>query len=131
MIISVLTDVLKTKQSHHKGRRRNLKDADIEIEAERTNTVDQRLMWLFIVQIYCVYCLKYFGLERYGTLWNKEVINEYHRKSISIWWIQIKTALDHEHGRRQVYNPPCTDVLVDQNVNVFHWSIRWWPWKLW
>ena len=34
---SVLTDVLKTKHSHHKGKKTNLKDADMGIEAESTN----------------------------------------------------------------------------------------------
>ena len=34
---SVLADVLKAKQSHHKGKKRNLKDTDIEIEAKNTN----------------------------------------------------------------------------------------------
>ena len=62
MIISVLTDVLKTKQSHHKGKKRNLKDADIEIEAERTNTVDQLLIKVIPsethVVIYCATLLR-------------------------------------------------------------------------
>ena len=34
---SVLADVLKMKQSHHKGKKRKLKDTDMEIEAETTN----------------------------------------------------------------------------------------------
>ena len=38
---SVLADVLKTKQSHHKEKKRNLKNADIEIEAENTSNEDQ------------------------------------------------------------------------------------------
>ena len=33
---SVLADVLKIKQSPHKGKKRNFKDADLEIEAEST-----------------------------------------------------------------------------------------------
>ena len=37
----VLVDVLKTKQSHHKEKKRNLKNADIEIEAENTSNEDQ------------------------------------------------------------------------------------------
>ena len=37
----VLADVLKMKQSHHKGKKRKLKDTDIEIEAESTNNEDQ------------------------------------------------------------------------------------------
>ena len=40
---SVLADVLKTKQSHHKGKKRDLKDADMEIETESTNNEDQLL----------------------------------------------------------------------------------------
>ena len=36
----VLADVLKMKQSHHKGKKRKLKDTDIEIEAESTNNED-------------------------------------------------------------------------------------------
>ena len=31
-----------------------------------------------------------------------------------------KTAEDHEHARREVYKPLCSDVLVEENVNVFH-----------
>ena len=38
---SVLADVLKTKQAHHKEKKRNLKNADIEIEAENTSNEDQ------------------------------------------------------------------------------------------
>ena len=34
---SVLADVLKTKQPQHKWKKRKLKDADMEIEAESTN----------------------------------------------------------------------------------------------
>ena len=75
MIISVLTDVLKTKQSHHKGRRRNLKDADIEIEAERTNTVDQLLIKVIPSETHVVsYCATLLRLLPQvfwsGTLWN-------------------------------------------------------------
>ena len=28
-----------------------------------------------------------------------------------------KIAKDHEHARREVYNPLCADVLVDANTN--------------
>ena len=38
---SVLADVLKMKQSHHKGKKRKFKDTDMEIEAESTNNEDQ------------------------------------------------------------------------------------------
>ena len=31
-----------------------------------------------------------------------------------------KTAKDNSHARREVYNPPCADVLVDKIVNVFN-----------
>ena len=41
---SVLADVLKTKQSHHKGKKRNLNDADMELEAESTINEDQLLI---------------------------------------------------------------------------------------
>ena len=27
---------------------------------------------------------------------------------------------DHEHTRREAYNPPCADVLVNENVNVLY-----------
>ena len=27
---------------------------------------------------------------------------------------------DHKHTRREVYNPPCADVLVNENVNVLY-----------
>ena len=40
---SVLVDILKTKQSHHKGEMRNLKFEDMEIEKESTNNEDQSL----------------------------------------------------------------------------------------
>ena len=75
MIISVLTDVLKTKQSHHKGKKRNLKDADIEIKAERTNTVDQLLIKVIPsethVVIYCATLLCLLPQVFWsGTLWN-------------------------------------------------------------
>ena len=40
---SVLADVLKIKQSHHNGKNRNLKDADMEIETESINNEDQLL----------------------------------------------------------------------------------------
>ena len=76
MIISVLTDVLKTKQSHHKGKKRNLKDADIEIEAERTNTKDQLLITVFPsethVVIYCATLLRLLPQVFWSgtTLWN-------------------------------------------------------------
>ena len=40
---SVLADVLKTKQSQHKWKKRKLKDADMEIEAESTNN-EQKLL---------------------------------------------------------------------------------------
>ena len=72
---SVLADVLKTKQSHHKGKKRNLKDADIEIEAERTNTVDQLLIKVIPsethVVIYCATLLRLLPQVFWsGTLWN-------------------------------------------------------------
>ena len=35
-----------------------------------------------------------------------------------------KTPKAQGYARSGVYNPLCTDVLVDENVNVFHWSIR-------
>ena len=40
---SVLADVLKTKQSHQKGKKTMLKDADMEIEADSTNNEEQLL----------------------------------------------------------------------------------------
>ena len=40
---SVLANVLKTKEAHHKRKKRNLNDADIEIETESTNNEDQLL----------------------------------------------------------------------------------------
>ena len=40
---SVLADGLKTKQSHHKGKKRDMKNADMEIETESTNNEDQLL----------------------------------------------------------------------------------------
>ena len=30
------------------------------------------------------------------------------------------TTKDHEHARREAYNPPCAEVLVNENVNVLH-----------
>lgn len=40
---SVLADVLKTKQPHHNRERRDLKDADMETEAESANNKNQLL----------------------------------------------------------------------------------------
>ena len=40
---SVLADVPKTKQSHQKGKKTMLKDADMEIEADSTNNEEQLL----------------------------------------------------------------------------------------
>ena len=30
------------------------------------------------------------------------------------------TTKDQEHARREAYNPPCAEVLVNENVNVLH-----------
>ena len=74
MIISVLTDVLKTKQSHHKGKKRNLK------EAESTNNEDQLLIKVIPSEIHgfigCAILLRQVFWS--GTM-IKKVINEYHR----------------------------------------------------
>ena len=40
---SILLDVLKTKQSHLKAKKRKLKDADTKIESESTNNEEQLL----------------------------------------------------------------------------------------
>ena len=65
---SVLADVLKTKQSHHKEKKTNLKDADMELEAESNNNEDKLLnkvvldtLWSLMVELCYV---KYFGLEQ-------------------------------------------------------------------
>ena len=39
----MLADGLKTKQSHHKGKKRDMKNADMEIETKSTNNEDQLL----------------------------------------------------------------------------------------
>ena len=50
---TVLADVLKMKQSHHKGKKRKLKDTNMEIEAESTNNEDQLLNKVILLEGLC------------------------------------------------------------------------------
>ena len=51
---SVGVGVLKTKQSHHKGKKGNLKDADMRIEAENTNNKEQLLNKVIFLETHVV-----------------------------------------------------------------------------
>ena len=50
----MLADVLKTKESHHKGKKRDLKDADMKIEAESTNNKDELLIKVIPLETHVV-----------------------------------------------------------------------------
>ena len=77
---SVLADVLKTKQSHHKGKKRNLKDADIEIEAESINNEDQLLIKVIPSGIHVVIdSAILLRLVFWSGTTFKEIIKEYRR----------------------------------------------------
>ena len=79
----MLEGVLKTKQSHHKGQKRNLNDVDMELEAESTTNEDQLLIKVIPsgvdVVIDCGALLR--QVFSSGTTF-KEVINKY-RKYVS------------------------------------------------
>ena len=112
----MLADALETQQSNHKGKERKLKDAHLEIEAESTNNENQLLSKAILLEA---------QVFSSGSKF-KEVMNKYRRyvsSKYKIWPIifdgyKSNTTKDHEHARREVYNPPCADVLVDKNVNV-------------
>ena len=58
----------------------------------------------------------------------QEVINEYGRYVPSKYKIcqrvfdgyKSKPTRNHEHSRREAYNPPCATVFVKENINVLH-----------
>ena len=126
---SVLADILKTKQSHHKRKNWNLKDTDMNVEVETTNNEDQLLNKIIPLEGHVVIDG---GALLHQVFWSgstfKEVINKYHRHVSAKYKIcktvfegyKSKATKNHEHVRREVYKPPCMDVLVDLNVNVVH-----------
>ena len=77
---SVLADVLKMKQSHHKGKKRKLKDTDMEIEAESTNNEDQLVNKEILLEDHVIIDAGALLHQVYssGSTF-QEVINEYRR----------------------------------------------------
>ena len=91
---SLQADALKTKQSHHKGRKRKLKDADMEVTNGSNNGV----------------------INEY----RRQVSSKYKISQTVFDGYKSKTNWDHKYARREACNPPFADVLVDKNINVPH-----------
>ena len=105
-INSVLAYVLKTKQSRHKEKKKNLKDADMELEAESTNNEDKLLNKVTPLETHVVIDG---GALVSQVFWSGTIINENRRYASSKYMIcQIfkinnlsideykqKTAKDH------------------------------------
>ena len=133
---SVLADVLKMKQSHHKGKKRNLKNTGMEIEVASTINEDQFLNEVVLMEDHVIIdggALLHQTLDtnvcyiKPGSTF-QEVINKYCRylsskyKICQIVFDGYKSRINkyHKQARREAYNPPCPDVLVNENVNVLH-----------
>ena len=75
----MLADALKTKQSHH-IEKRNLEDANMEIETENTNNEDQILIKVISLKTHVVTDC---GAVLHQVFWSgttfKKVINKYRR----------------------------------------------------
>ena len=99
-----------------------LKNTDMEKEAESTNNEDQVLSyWFTDLLSYWVTNI----LDWINVLGN---INE-HRRYVSskckicqtvTYVYKLKTTKDHEYARSEAYNSPSADVLVNRNVITLH-----------